>query len=256
MACQIEADAAIKTIFLDHKQKLMEQLNHKLTHKKHGEQLQTSACHMTSEGGLQHAGFQSQKKQFKKVWPQLKKVAKARTAAATKAAKAVAEKGRVTARPIHQIGPARKSRAVRKITAKQGMGHQVRRIWTIDSDIESSSDGSFVPRTPPMTRRKMHTRQAAQASTHTSAAPIPRASTLEYDATLMPMAPQLPIGQPPFTTDIVATRTSSQEVSLHSVRPNLEIGTHQTHQTHPDQPTSLVHDVPGIQRMLRPRPAA
>ena len=89
MACQIEADAAIKTIFLDHEQKLMEQLNRKLTHKKRGEQLQTSARHMTSEGGLQHAGFQSQKKQFKKVWPQLKKVAKAQTAAATKAAKAV-----------------------------------------------------------------------------------------------------------------------------------------------------------------------
>ena len=52
MACQIEADAAIKTIFLNHEQKLMEQLNRKLTHKKGGEQLQTSARHMTSESGL------------------------------------------------------------------------------------------------------------------------------------------------------------------------------------------------------------
>lgn len=103
MTCQTEADAAIKTIFLTHEQKLMEQLNCKLTHKKVGMQLQTSACHMTSEGGLQHAGFQSQKKHFKKVWPQLKKTAKAQTAAATKAAKVAREKEEVAVRPICEI---------------------------------------------------------------------------------------------------------------------------------------------------------
>ena len=92
MACQIEADAAVKTIFLNHEQKVMEQLNCKLTHKKDREQLQTSACHMTSESGLQHTGFQTQKKNFKKVQPQLKKVAKAQTAAAAKAAEAAKEK--------------------------------------------------------------------------------------------------------------------------------------------------------------------
>jgi hypothetical protein len=219
MACQIEADAAIKTIFLNHEQKLMEQLNRKLTHKKGGEQLQTSARHMTSESGLQHAGFQSQKKHFKKVWPQLKKVAKARTAAATKAAKAAREKEKVATRPIHEIEPGRKTRGVRKMTAKQGTGHQVRRNRMMDSDVESSSDGSFIPKTPPMTHRKMHTQQAAQARTHTSTVSIPRDSTLESNVALMPMAPQLQIGQPPFTTDGVATPTSSQEVSLHLVKP-------------------------------------
>ena len=225
MACQIEADAAIKTIFLNHEQKLMAQLNRKLTHKKAGKQLQTSARHLTSESGLQHAGFQSQKKHFKKVWPQLKKVAKARTAAATKAAKAAREKEKVPTRPIHKIEQGRKPRGVRKTTAKQGMGQQVRRNKMMDSDSESSSDGSFIPKSPPMTRRKMHAQQAAQARTQTSTVSIPRDTTLESDVTLMPMAPQLQIGQPPFTTDGVATKTSSQEVSLHLVKPNLNIGT-------------------------------
>ena len=205
MACQIEADAAIKTIFLKHEQKLMEQLNRKLTHKKGGGQLQTSACHMTSESGLQHTGFQSQKKHFKKVWPQLKKVAKARTAAATKAVKAAKEKGKAATRPIHEIEPGRKTRGVRKTTAKQGMGHQVRRNRMMDSDVESSSDGSFTPKTPPMMRRKMHTQQAAQGSMHTSTVSIPRDSALESNVSLVPMAPRLQIGQPPFTTDGVAT---------------------------------------------------
>jgi hypothetical protein len=144
MACQIEADAAIKTIFLNHEQKLMEQLNCKLTRKKGGEQLQTSARHMTSESGLQHAGFQSQKKHFKKVWPQLKKVAKARNAAATKAATAAKKKEKVATRPIHEIEPSRKTRGVRKMTAKQGMGRQVHKNRMMDSDVESSSDGSFI----------------------------------------------------------------------------------------------------------------
>ncbi len=225
MACQIEADAAIKTIFLTHEQKLMEQLNRKLTRKKYGEQLQTSARHMTSESGLQHAGFQSQKKHFKKVWPQLKKVAKARTAAATKADKAAREKEKVAARPIHEIKPARKTRGVRKVTAKRGMGHQVRRNQMIDSDVETSSDSLFTPKTPPMTRRKMHTRQAAQARTHTSMVSIPGDSTLKSDAVLMPMAPRLQIGQPPLTTDSVATPTSSREVSSHLGMPKLEIWT-------------------------------
>ena len=109
MACQIEVDAAIKTIFLNHEQKLMEQLNCKLAHKKCGEQLQTSARHMTSESGLQHIGFQSQKKHFKKVWPQLKKVAKVWIAAATKVAKAVREKKKAATRPIHEMEPGRKT---------------------------------------------------------------------------------------------------------------------------------------------------
>src|SRR5258706_13929992 len=146
MACQIEADAAIKTIFLTHEQKLMEQLNCKLTRKKYGEQLQTSARHMTSESGLQHAGFQSQKKHFKKVWPQLKKVAKARTAAATKADKAAREKEKVAARPIHEIKPARKTQGVRKVTAKRGKGHQVRRNQMMNSDGETSSVSLFTPK--------------------------------------------------------------------------------------------------------------
>jgi len=255
MACQIEADAAIKMIFLNHEQKLMEQLNRKLTRRKHGEQLQTSARHMTSESGLQHAGFQSQKKQFKKVWPQLKKVAKAWTAAATKAAKAVREKEKATVRPVHQIEPGRKSQGVRKITAKRGMGHQVRRNWMMDSDIESSSDGSFVPKTPPLTCRKMHTRQAAQVRTHTSMVSIPRDSTLVSNVALVPMAPRLQTGQPPFTTDGVATPTTSQEVSLHLDKCNMEIGTQQTQQTHMCEPTGLVHEAPGIQCRLRPCPA-
>jgi hypothetical protein len=255
MACQIEADAAIKTIFLNHEQKLMEQLNCKLTCKKGGEQLQTSACHMTSESGLQHAGFQSQKKHFKKVWLQLKKVAKAWNAAATKAATAAKKKEKVATRPIHEIEPSRKTRGVRKMTAKQGMGRQVCKNRMMDSDVESSSDGSFIRKTPPMTRRKMHTRQAAQARTHTSNVSKPRDSILEYDVALMPMAHQLQVGQPPFTTDGVATPTSSQEVSLHSSKLKLEIQTQQTQQTHLYKPTGLGHEDPGIQRMLRPRPA-
>ena len=64
---------------------------------------------MTSENGLQHAGFQSQKKYFKKVWPQLKKVAKAWSAAATKAAKAAGEKKKPAMRPIHENEPGRKA---------------------------------------------------------------------------------------------------------------------------------------------------
>ena len=105
MACQIEADAAVKTIFLNHEQKLIEQLNCKLMHKKCGEQLQTSAWYMTSENSLQHAGFQSQKKYFKKVWPQLKKVAKAWSAAA----KAAGERKKPAMRPICENEPYRKA---------------------------------------------------------------------------------------------------------------------------------------------------
>lgn len=205
MACQIEADAAVKTIFLNHEQKLMEQLNRKLTRKKGGEQLHTLARHMTSENGLQHAGFQSQKKHFKKVWPQLKKVAKARSAAATKAAKATAEKKKAATRPIREIEPGRKACGLRKTTANRRTGHQVRKTRMVDSDAESSSDGSFIPQSPPMTRRRMHTRQAAQERMHTSAVPIPSNSTLESNAAFVPIAPQLQLGQPPFTTDGVAT---------------------------------------------------
>ena len=233
----------------------MEQLNHKLTCKKCGEQLQTSAWHMTSENGLQHAGFQSQKKYFKKVWPQLKKVAKAWSAAATKAAKAAGEKKKPAMRPIHENEPGRKAQGLRKNTANRGMGHQVCRTRVMDSDVKSSSDGSFIPKTPPMTCRRMHAQQATQAGTHTSGVSIPHNSTLESNAVSMPMAPQLQLGWPPFATDSVATQNSSQEVSLHLVMPNLEIGTQQTQQTHPYEPPSLVHEVPGIQHMLCPCPA-
>ena len=253
MACQIEADTAIKTIFLTHEQKLMEQLNCKLTHKKVGMQLQTSACHMTSEGGLQHAGFQSQKKHFKKVWPQFKKIAKAQTAAATKAAKVAREKEEVAVRPICEIELGRRTWGVRKTTAKQGVEWQVHRNRMMDSDVKSSSDGLFIPKAPPITCRKMHAQQAAQARTHTSMISIPRDSILESNAALMPMAPHLQIGLPPFTTDSVATPTGSQDISLHSSKPNVEI---ETQETHLYRPSSLVHEVPGIQCKLCPCPAA
>src|SRR5258706_7521490 len=255
MACQIEADAAIQTLFLHHKQKLMEQLKRQLTHKPSRESLHTSACHMTSEGGLQHAGFQSQKKHFKQVWPQLKKVARARTTAATKAAKAAAEKENIAARPVHEIKPGRKTQGVRKPTAKRGVGPQVRRTRRLESDVESSSDGSFVPKTPPMTRRKLHTQQAAQARSHISMESIPGDSTLESNIALVPIAPRLQVGQPPFTTDDVATPTSSQAVSSQSGGHNLKIGTQQTQHAHLNKPPGLTHEDLGTQRVLRPRPA-
>jgi hypothetical protein len=97
--------------------------------------------------------------------------------------------------------------------------------------------------------------QAAQARTHTSNVSKPRDSILEYDVALMPMAHQLQVGQPPFTTDGVATPTSSQEVSVHSFKLNLEIETQQTQQTHLYKPTGLGHEEPGIQCMLCPCPA-
>jgi len=54
---------------------------------------------------------------------------------------------------------------------------------------------------------------------------------------MIDIRPHQPL-HPPFTTDGVATPTSSQEVSLHSGKPNLEIGTQQTQQTHLHKPTS------------------
>ena len=139
---------------------------------------------------------------------------------------------------------------MRKTTAKQGVEQQVCRNRMMDSDVKSSSDGSFIPKAPPITHRKMHAQQAAQARTHTGMMSIPRDSILESNAALMPMAPHLQIGLPQFTTDSVATPTGSQDISLHSSKPNVEI------ETHLYRPSSLVHEVPGIQCKLCPCPAA
>ena len=85
MGCQIEADAAVKVCFFKQNQQIMTKLNKKAQKPKRGEYLNTGACHLTSEEGLRFAGYQTAKPLLKKLFVDLRKTVKARSAAIKKA---------------------------------------------------------------------------------------------------------------------------------------------------------------------------
>jgi hypothetical protein len=94
MADQIEADAALKALYFEQNQSLMEKLNWKQKPKTK-EYIHTGARHMTGYEGLREAGLQAQKPHFKAAFAELHKHFKAVEAAEHKAEHAAAKEAKL-----------------------------------------------------------------------------------------------------------------------------------------------------------------